>query len=85
VRKVALTMSVAVDGFVGGPNGAVEWIVKRALERFDRGVTARYPQAHGCLLLCRWWGRVRGAVHACAHGRQPHMPNGFSEELSFRG
>ena len=85
VRKVALTMSVAVDGCVGRPNGAVEWIVKRALERFDRGVTARYPQAHGCLLLCRWWGRVRGVVHACAHGRQPHMPNGFSEELSLRG
>ena len=85
MRKVALTMSVAVDGCVGRPNGAVEWIVKRALERFDRGVTARYPQAHGCLLLCRWWGRVRGAVHACAHGRQPHMPNGFSEEPSFRG
>ena len=53
VRKVALKMSVAVDGCVGRPHGAVEWIVKRAPERFDRDVTARYPQAHGCLLLCR--------------------------------
>ena len=43
MRTVALTMSVAVDGGVGGPNGAVDWLVKRALERFDRDVTALSP------------------------------------------
>jgi hypothetical protein len=25
--------------------------LQTALERFDRGMTALYPQAHGCLLL----------------------------------
>ena len=59
MRKVALTMSVAVDGCVGGSHGAVDWPVKTALERFDRGVTARYPQAHGCLLPCRCGVRGR--------------------------
>jgi hypothetical protein len=36
VRKVALKMSVSVDGFVGGRNGEVDWIFKS----LDEGATA---------------------------------------------
>ena len=81
MRKVARGMSVSVDGCVGGPNGEVDWIVKRALELFDSGVTELYPHTHGCLLLWRCWVRVRGEIHSWAYGSQPQIPNFFAEEL----
>jgi hypothetical protein len=28
MRQVILKMSVSVDGFVGGPNGEIDWIFK---------------------------------------------------------
>jgi len=36
MRKLILKMSVSVDGFVGGPNGEIDWIFKS----FDEGATA---------------------------------------------
>jgi dihydrofolate reductase len=36
MRKLILKMSVSVDGFVGGPNGEIDWIFKS----FDAGVAA---------------------------------------------
>jgi dihydrofolate reductase len=36
MRKLILKMSVSVDGFVGGPNGEIDWIFKS----FDAGATA---------------------------------------------
>jgi hypothetical protein len=28
MRKLVLKMSVSIDGFVGGPNGEIDWIFK---------------------------------------------------------
>jgi dihydrofolate reductase len=36
MRKLILKMHVSADGFVGGPNGEIDWIFKR----FDEGATA---------------------------------------------
>src|SRR6185436_9357308 len=36
MRQLILKMSVSVDGFVGGPNGEIDWIFKR----YDAGATA---------------------------------------------
>ncbi len=35
MRKLMLKMSVSIDGFVGGPNGEIDWIFKST----DRGAT----------------------------------------------
>jgi hypothetical protein len=35
MRKVILKMSISADGFVGGPNGEIDWIFRS----MDEGVT----------------------------------------------
>ena len=36
MRKLVLKMSVSIDGFVGGPNGEIDWI----LRSLDESVTS---------------------------------------------
>jgi dihydrofolate reductase len=50
VRKLILKMSVSLDGFVGGPNGEIDWIFKTTSEDGKRWTVDRISEAGAHLM-----------------------------------
>jgi hypothetical protein len=61
MRKLILKMNITLDGFVGGPNGEIDWIFKTMSEDAKRWTVDKVWQArtfngakdlrrHGCIL-----------------------------------
>jgi hypothetical protein len=62
MRKLILKMSITLDGFVGGPNGEIDWIFKTMSEdaaawTVDKILPAGAQWATICLGWRRFWDR----------------------------
>jgi dihydrofolate reductase len=45
MRKLVLKMSMSIDGFVGGPNGEIDWLFKSMSERTNAWIVDAIAQA----------------------------------------